>query len=125
MRSPSCAARSIGADDHFNAIVAKVIALVEEPRRGHDLPLDVRGTAFQQRVWLALSRIPAGQTASYSEIARRIGAPKAVRAVASACAANALAVAIPLTAIGVTQAGLVGLLVVWIGIVLVNAVYNR
>src|SRR3546814_4596445 len=59
------------------------------------LPLDVRGTAFQQRVWQALRQIPAGETASYADIARRIGAPKSVRAVAQACAANAIAVAIP------------------------------
>jgi O-6-methylguanine DNA methyltransferase len=68
---------------------------VEAPGTGLDLPLDVRGTAFQQRVWQALRRIPAGKTATYSQIARRIGAPKAVRAVAQACAANPLAVAIP------------------------------
>jgi len=65
------------------------------PRIGLDLPLDVRGTAFQQRVWQALQEIPVGETVSYAEIARRIGSPKSVRAVAGACAANALAVAIP------------------------------
>lgn len=75
--------------------VAKAIRLVEKPSFGLDLPLDIRGTAFQQRVWKALQQVPAGSTASYSEIARRIGKPKAVRAVAQACAANALAVAIP------------------------------
>jgi len=69
--------------------------LVEAPGVGLDLPLDVRGTAFQRRVWQALKEIPVGQTASYSEIARRIGLPKSVRAVAGACAANNLAVAIP------------------------------
>ncbi|HMI37346.1 MAG TPA: methylated-DNA--[protein]-cysteine S-methyltransferase, partial [Steroidobacteraceae bacterium] len=62
---------------------------------GLDLPLDIRGTAFQRRVWRALQRIPVGTTATYGDIARRIGAPKAVRAVAQACAANPLAVAIP------------------------------
>ena len=62
---------------------------------GLDLPLDVRGTAFQQRVWQALREIPAGETVSYTELARRIGAPKSVRAVAQACGANRLAVAIP------------------------------
>jgi AraC family transcriptional regulator of adaptative response/methylated-DNA-[protein]-cysteine methyltransferase len=72
-----------------------VVGFVEAPRIGLDLPLDVRGTAFQQRVWQALREIPAGATASYAEIARRIGAPNAARAVAGACAANALAVAIP------------------------------
>jgi AraC family transcriptional regulator of adaptative response/methylated-DNA-[protein]-cysteine methyltransferase len=71
------------------------IRFVEAPRLGLDLPLDVRGTAFQQRVWQALREIPAGKTASYTEIARRIDAPKSVRAVAQACAANPLAVAIP------------------------------
>jgi AraC family transcriptional regulator, regulatory protein of adaptative response / methylated-DNA-[protein]-cysteine methyltransferase len=68
---------------------------VEDPRRGLELPLDVRGTAFQQRVWQALRDIPAGKTVSYTELARRIGSPKSVRAVAQACGANALAVAIP------------------------------
>ena len=85
----------IGGDAVFEQWVAKVVALVEAPGIGLDLPLDVRGTAFQQRVWQALRDIPAGHTASYAEIAARIGAPAAVRAVAQACGANALAVAIP------------------------------
>lgn len=88
-------ARLIGGDAEFEQRVAQVIGFVEAPRLGLDLPLDVRGTAFQQRVWQALRDIPAGQTASYTEVARRIGAPAAVRAVAQACGANALAVAIP------------------------------
>jgi AraC family transcriptional regulator, regulatory protein of adaptative response / methylated-DNA-[protein]-cysteine methyltransferase len=88
-------ARLIGGDTGFETWVAKVIGFVEAPRLGLDLPLDIRGTAFQQRVWQALSAIPAGTTASYAQIAARIGAPKAMRAVAQACAANALAVAIP------------------------------
>jgi AraC family transcriptional regulator of adaptative response/methylated-DNA-[protein]-cysteine methyltransferase len=88
-------ARLIGADPDYEALVAHVVGLVENPALGLDLPLDVRGTAFQQRVWQALQQIPVGQTASYAEIARRIGEPKAVRAVAGACAANHLAVAIP------------------------------
>ena len=88
-------ARLIGGDEGFDELVAKVVGFVEAPRLGLDLPLDVRGTAFQQRVWQALRAIPAGSTVSYEEIARRIGSPKAVRAVASACAANAIAVAIP------------------------------
>jgi AraC family transcriptional regulator of adaptative response/methylated-DNA-[protein]-cysteine methyltransferase len=75
--------------------VARVVGLIEAPRNGFDLPLDIRGTAFQQRVWQALQEIPSGQTVSYAEIARRIGTPKAVRAVAGACAANNHAVAIP------------------------------
>ncbi|MDB5099268.1 MAG: Transcriptional regulator Ada / DNA-O6-methylguanine--protein-cysteine S-methyltransferase, partial [Cyanobacteria bacterium RYN_339] len=82
-------------DQAFDGWVARVVGLVEEPGRGLDLPLDVRGTAFQQRVWQALREIPAGQTASYAAIATRIGSPAAVRAVAQACAANTLAVAIP------------------------------
>ena len=74
---------------------SQVLSLIEAPGAGIDLPLDIRGTAFQRRVWAALTELPAGSTASYAEIARRIGAPKAVRAVAQACAANALAVVIP------------------------------
>lgn len=85
----------IGGDAEFEDLVARVVGLVEAPGLGLDLPLDVRGTAFQRRVWQALQEIPAGSTASYTEIAHRIGAPKAVRAVAQACAANQLAVAIP------------------------------
>jgi AraC family transcriptional regulator, regulatory protein of adaptative response / methylated-DNA-[protein]-cysteine methyltransferase len=88
-------ARLIGADGDYEALVATVVGFVEAPNLGLDLPLDVRGTAFQQRVWQALQEIPVGQTVSYAEVARRIGSPKAVRAVASACAANNLAVAIP------------------------------
>jgi len=88
-------ARISAGDRAFEEIVARVVACVETPRLGVDLPLDVRGTAFQLRVWRALRDIPAGSTASYAEIAHRIGAPRAVRAVAGACAANPLAVAIP------------------------------
>jgi AraC family transcriptional regulator of adaptative response/methylated-DNA-[protein]-cysteine methyltransferase len=88
-------ARLIGGDAEFEHLVAKVVGFVEAPAVGLELPLDVRGTAFQQRVWQALRKIPAGKTASYTQIARRIGAPNSVRAVAGACAANALAVAIP------------------------------
>jgi AraC family transcriptional regulator of adaptative response/methylated-DNA-[protein]-cysteine methyltransferase len=88
-------AELIGADRDFESTVAQVVALVESPERGLDLPLDIRGTAFQQRVWQALRAIPAGTTATYTTIAQALGEPKAVRAVAGACAANALAVAIP------------------------------
>ncbi len=88
-------AELIGADATFEALVAKVVGFVEQPGLGLDLPLDIRGTAFQQRVWEALRQVAAGATASYADIAERIGAPKAVRAVAQACAANNLAVAIP------------------------------
>jgi AraC family transcriptional regulator, regulatory protein of adaptative response / methylated-DNA-[protein]-cysteine methyltransferase len=75
--------------------IKKVVAFVESPGTAFDLPLDLRGSAFQQQVWQALREIPAGSTASYSDIASRIGRPRAVRAVAVACAANILAVAIP------------------------------
>jgi AraC family transcriptional regulator of adaptative response/methylated-DNA-[protein]-cysteine methyltransferase len=88
-------AKLIGSDAGFEAVVAHVVALVEDPTAGLELPLDVRGTAFQHRVWQALREIPAGTTASYSEIAERLGMPNAVRAVAGACAANKIAVAIP------------------------------
>ena len=88
-------AELVGGDAGFERLLAQVVGLIAHPGIGHDLPLDVRGTAFQQRVWQALRRIPPGQTASYADIAARIGSPKAVRAVAQACAANTLAVAIP------------------------------
>ena len=88
-------AELIGGDAAFESLVAKVVGFVEAPALGLDLPLDVRGTAFQQRVWEALRQIPAGQTVSYTEMARRIGLPTAVRAVAQACGANPIAVAIP------------------------------
>jgi AraC family transcriptional regulator, regulatory protein of adaptative response / methylated-DNA-[protein]-cysteine methyltransferase len=88
-------ARLIGADAGFEALVAKVVGLVERPRLGVELPLDLRGTAFQLRVWQALREIPAGTTTSYSALAHAIGKPKATRAVAQACAANPVAVAIP------------------------------
>ena len=88
-------AELIGDEIGFETLVARVVGLVETPAHGLDLPLDVRGTAFQQRVWQALCRIPSGETASYAEVARRIGAPRSARAVAQACGANALAVAIP------------------------------
>ena len=101
-------AKLIGGDAAFEALVAKVVGFVEAPRLGLDLPLDVRGTAFQQRVWQTLRAIPAGATASYAEIARRVGAPKSVRAVAQACAANMLAVAIPCHRVVRTDGGLSG-----------------
>jgi AraC family transcriptional regulator of adaptative response/methylated-DNA-[protein]-cysteine methyltransferase len=88
-------ARLIGDDLEFDRLAAKVIGFVENPRLDLDLPLDIRGTAFQHRVWEALRRIPPGSTASYAEIAKAIGAPKATRAVARACATNRIAVAIP------------------------------
>ncbi len=85
----------LGGDERFEALVARVVGFVDAPSIGLDLPLDVRGTAFQRRVWEALRSIPCGETASYSDIAAKIGAPKSARAVAQACAANVLAVAIP------------------------------
>lgn len=88
-------ANLIGGDPAFEQLVAKAVGFVETPALGLDLPLDVRGTAFQQRVWHALRKIPTGSTASDAEIARRIGSPKSIRAVAQACDANTLAVAIP------------------------------
>jgi len=88
-------AELIGGDAGFERLVSRVVGLVEAPGREFDLPLDVRGTAFQQRVWQALREIPPGATASYADIARRIGSPKSVRAVARACGANPVAVAIP------------------------------
>jgi len=98
----------IGADPAFEDVVAKVVGLIEAPGTGVDLPLDVRGTAFQQRVWRALREIPAGSTASYREIARRIGAPSAVRAVAHACAVNPVAIAIPCHRVVRSDGGLAG-----------------
>jgi AraC family transcriptional regulator of adaptative response/methylated-DNA-[protein]-cysteine methyltransferase len=89
------AATLLGGEAAFEQWVAQVVGFVEAPEVGLGLPLDIRGTAFQQRVWRALQAIAPGQTVSYAEIAQRIGAPKAVRAVAGACAANHLAVAIP------------------------------
>jgi AraC family transcriptional regulator, regulatory protein of adaptative response / methylated-DNA-[protein]-cysteine methyltransferase len=98
----------IGGDAAFEDVVAKVVGLIEAPGTGVDLPLDVRGTAFQQRVWRALREIPAGSTASYREIASRIGAPRAVRAVAHACAVNPVAVAIPCHRVVRSDGGLAG-----------------
>ncbi|MES2832982.1 MAG: bifunctional DNA-binding transcriptional regulator/O6-methylguanine-DNA methyltransferase Ada [Pseudomonadota bacterium] len=101
-------ARLIGADTGFEQLVAKVVGFVEAPGIGLDLPLDIRGTAFQQRVWQVLKEIPAGHTVSYTELANRIGAPKAARAVAQACGANALAVAIPCHRVVRNDGGLSG-----------------
>ena len=98
----------IGGDAAFEDVVAKVVGLIEVPGTGVDLPLDVRGTAFQQRVWRALREIPAGSTASYREIARRIGAPRAVRAVAHACAVKPVAIAIPCHRVVRSDGGLAG-----------------
>lgn len=88
-------AQLIGGDTKFEQLVAEVVGFIDAPSIGLNLPLDVRGTVFQQRIWQALREIPPGTTVSYAEIAVRIGAPKAVRAVAQACGANHIAVAIP------------------------------
>lgn len=101
-------AELLGGDPAFEQLVATVVGFVEAPELGLDLPLDIRGTAFQQRVWDALRQVPAGETVSYAELARRIGAPGSVRAVAGACAANALAVAIPCHRVIRTDGGLSG-----------------
>ncbi len=98
----------IGDDAGFEQRMAQVIGFVDAPRLGLDLPLDVRGTAFQRRVWQALRDIPPGTTVSYAELARRIGAPKSARAVAGACAANLLAVAIPCHRVVRSDGGLSG-----------------
>jgi AraC family transcriptional regulator of adaptative response/methylated-DNA-[protein]-cysteine methyltransferase len=88
-------AELVGGDVAFSAWVAQVLAVIKSPGKALDLPLDIQGTAFQRRVWEALRGIPCGQTATYAEIAGRIGYPRAARAVAGACASNPLAVAIP------------------------------
>jgi AraC family transcriptional regulator of adaptative response/methylated-DNA-[protein]-cysteine methyltransferase len=101
-------ARLIGDDRGFEQLVARVVGFVEAPQLGLDLPLDVRGSAFEERVWQALRGIPSGKTASYSEIAHRIGKPSAARAVARACAANKVAVAIPCHRVVRSDGGLAG-----------------
>ena len=88
-------AELVGGDAGFETVVARVVGLIEAPSAGLELPLDVQGTVFQRRVWRALQAIPAGETATYAQIAQAIGAPKSSRAVAGACGANPLAVAIP------------------------------
>jgi AraC family transcriptional regulator of adaptative response/methylated-DNA-[protein]-cysteine methyltransferase len=101
-------AELVNGEAEFDRLVAAVVACVEEPRLGLNLPLDVRGTAFQRRVWQALRDIPAGTTATYADVARKLGAPRAARAVAGACAANVLAVAIPCHRVVRTNGGLSG-----------------
>jgi len=101
-------ANLIGNEPGYEQLVARVVALIEQPGLGFDLPLDIRGTSFQQRVWKALRQIPPGSTTSYTDIATKIGMPKAVRAVAQACGANALAVAIPCHRVVRNEGGLSG-----------------
>ena len=98
----------IGGDREFEHLIAHVVGFIEAPGVGLNLPLDLQGTAFQQRVWQALSLIPPGSTASYADIARQIGAPNALRAVAQACGANTLAVAIPCHRVVRSDGGLSG-----------------
>ena len=88
-------ARLIPGGADFDPVVTEVAGFIEAPGLGLDLPLDMRGTSFEQEVWQALCAIPAGSTASYSEIAKRIGATNEAQAVAEACAANTIAVAVP------------------------------
>jgi len=101
-------AELLGGDDAFEKVVATVVGFVEAPCVGLDLPLDIRGTAFQQRVWNALRTIPPGETASYRQIAEKIGSPTATRAVAQACGANSIAVAIPCHRVVRTDGGISG-----------------
>lgn len=101
-------ARLIGGEAEFESRVAQVVGFVESPGIGLDLPLDLRGTAFQRRVWEALRRVPAGETVSYAKLAAQLGQPRAVRAVARACAANPLAVAVPCHRVVRTDGGLSG-----------------
>lgn len=88
-------ANLIAGDAEFEPLVSKVVSFIEAPASGADFPLDVGGTPFEQKVWQALRDIPTGETASYSDIANRVGSPGSAKEVAEACAANALAVAIP------------------------------
>jgi AraC family transcriptional regulator of adaptative response/methylated-DNA-[protein]-cysteine methyltransferase len=85
----------VGADAGFEKLVSKVVRFVEDPSRNLDVPLDERGTDFQRHVWKALCEIPLGSTASYTDVANKIGQPKSARAVAQACSANSMAVVIP------------------------------
>jgi len=101
-------ARAVRADAELAAYVTAVARFVELPARGLNLPLDIQGTAFQRRVWQVLQEIPAGETASYGEVARRLGQPKAVRAVARACATNGIALAIPCHRVIGSDGGLAG-----------------
>lgn len=101
-------AELVGGDTHFEALVARVVGYVNQPQQSLDLPLDIQGTAFQERVWSALMKIPPGSTASYAQIAADIGAAGAHRAVASACGRNKLAVVIPCHRVVRSDGGLSG-----------------
>jgi AraC family transcriptional regulator, regulatory protein of adaptative response / methylated-DNA-[protein]-cysteine methyltransferase len=102
------AARIEPADGALAGTVREVVGFIAEPRAALALPLDLRGTAFQQRVWQALQEIPAGSTVTYSQVAQRIGAPRSVRAVAHACASNALALVVPCHRVVRCDGGLAG-----------------
>ncbi|MYM81772.1 bifunctional DNA-binding transcriptional regulator/O6-methylguanine-DNA methyltransferase Ada [Duganella sp. FT50W] len=101
-------AELIGAEPAYEQVVSRVVGMVEQPSLGLELPLDVRGTAFQQRVWQVLRSIPPGRRVSYAELAELAGVPRGARAVASACAANAIAVAIPCHRVVRNDGGLSG-----------------
>lgn len=96
------------ADAEFHIWLKTVLSFIETPEKGLDLPLDIRGTAFQQRVWAALRAIPPGTTVTYSELARKLGTPSATRAIARACASNRIAVAIPCHRVVRTDGNLAG-----------------
>ncbi|SHJ28391.1 DNA-O6-methylguanine--protein-cysteine S-methyltransferase /Transcriptional regulator Ada [Rubritalea squalenifaciens DSM 18772] len=85
----------LGGEKDYEEIVAKVVGFIESPSQKFDLPLDLRGSVFQMKVWKALAGIKHGETVSYAELAQRVGMPKATRAVASACGANPVSVVIP------------------------------
>lgn len=101
-------AELVGADERFDRTIAYVCGYIDKPDTAFELPLDIRGTVFQQKVWAALQRIPLGQTATYADIARAIGQPRAHRAVAGACAANPIAVAVPCHRVVRKDSGLSG-----------------
>jgi AraC family transcriptional regulator, regulatory protein of adaptative response / methylated-DNA-[protein]-cysteine methyltransferase len=101
-------AEFVEGDAGFEKVVGKVVGFVDAPERSFDLPLDIRGTAFQQRVWQALLEIPHGSTVSYGELAEKIGSPKSVRAVAGACGANSISIAIPCHRVVRADGGLSG-----------------
>lgn len=93
---------------HLQKEVSEIVAFIRTPAKGLSLPLDIQGTAFQQRVWKALRAIPAGETRTYSQVAESLGMPGSVRAVASACAKNGIAVAVPCHRVVRKDGGLAG-----------------
>jgi AraC family transcriptional regulator, regulatory protein of adaptative response / methylated-DNA-[protein]-cysteine methyltransferase len=108
LRNHFAGEQPVGGDAAFEALVASVVRFVDMPAMGLDVPLDLRGSAFQQRVWRALRDIPVGSTATYNDIAKRIGSATSARAVAQACAANPIAVAIPCHRVVRSDGGLSG-----------------